>query len=374
MKLLLLNYEFPPLGGGASPVSFEIGRRLADDHGFDIDVVTMGFTELAAYEEISPHFRIHRVPCWRSKKEICQPWEQATYLLTGYHKAAALQNAKFYDICHAHFLIPTGLIAEKLRRRFGLPYVVTAHGSDVPGFNDDRFKLLHMFTGPLLRRVVKGARRVVAPSEFLQRLMRTRVRAELGEKLNVIPNGIDVEFFTPAPKRNIILGTGRLLPRKGFQYLLQAVADKDLGYEVHICGDGPMMATLRKLQQRSKTKVVLHGWMDNRSTAYRELLETAAIYVLPSLKENASIALLEAMAAGAAVVTTDVSGCPETVGPEGMLVPPENPLALKTVLMRLVGNEEYLGRCQRAMRQRAEQVFAWDKIIDRYRGCFELKE
>ncbi|MEJ2492662.1 MAG: glycosyltransferase family 4 protein [Desulfuromonadales bacterium] len=367
MKLLLLNYEFPPLGGGASPVSFEIGRRLVAEYGFDIDVVTMGFEGLPARDELSPGMRVYRVPCWRSKKEICHPWEQATYLFTGYRKAAALHRNKTYDICHTHFLIPTGLIAEKLHRRFGLPYVVTAHGSDVPGFNNDRFKLLHTFTGPLLRRVVAGARRVVAPSAFLEQLMRAQIRAGFDEKLCVIPNGIAIDNITPASKRNIILGTGRLLPRKGFQHLLQAVADEVLGYEVHICGDGPMMATLKDIQKRSKTKIVLHGWMDNRSAAYRKLLETAAIYVLPSLKENASIALLEAMAVGAAVVTTNVSGCPETVGPEGLLVEPENASAIREVLLRLVKDEALRQRCQQAMRARVEKVFSWDRVIAHYR-------
>jgi len=366
MKLLLLNYEFPPLGGGASPVSFEIASQLAAKHDFDIDVVTMGFQGLADYEESSPNLRIHRVPCWRSKKEICHPWEQLTYLVSGYRKAAALHSARPFDVCHTHFLIPTGLIAEKMWQRFGLEYVVTAHGSDVPGFNNDRFRLLHKFTGPLLRKVVSGARQVVAPSLFLEQLMRREIKADLAGKLTVIPNGIDVDVFTPRAKRDVILGTGRLLPRKGFQHLLQAVADEDIGCEVHICGDGPMIATLRDLQQKSKTRVVLHGWLDNRSTKYRDLLETAAIYVLPSFKENASIALLEAMSAGAAVVTTDVSGCPETVGPDGFCLEPGNVAALRETLKALVADRGLLEKKQKAMRRRVVETFGWDNILEQY--------
>ena len=321
MKLLVLNYEFPPLGGGASPVSSDIAEQLSQ-HACEIDVVTMGYRGLPAYEERSPRLRIYRVPCWRSRKELCHPWEQATYLLAGYRKAAELHRFRPFDLCHAHFLIPTGIIAAKLKKRFGLEYVVTAHGSDVPGFNSDRFILLHKFTGPTLRRVAAGAKQIVAPSQYLARLILEKIDAGFARKIIVIPNGIDTEKFAPGPKRKMILGTGRLLPRKGFQLLLEAVAERDCGYEVHICGDGPMMGALREIQRRSKTRIALHGWLDNTSPEYRALLQAAAIFVLPSLKENASISLLEAMSAGAAVITTNISGCPETVGPEGILVEP----------------------------------------------------
>jgi glycosyltransferase involved in cell wall biosynthesis len=365
-RVLLLNYEFPPLGGGASPVSYEIAKKLVDKGGFDIDVVTMGYKGLPSFAEDGPRLRIHRVPCWRSKKELCHPWEQLTYLATGYRKAAELHEANPYDICHAHFLIPTGIIARRLKMKYGLEYVVTAHGSDVPGFNNDRFKLLHRFTGPVLRKVARQAKSVVSPSNYLKGLMLENIDAGLESRIRVIPNGIDVQKFTPAEKTNIILGTGRLLPRKGFQYLIEAVSERDIGYEVHICGDGPMMGALRELRKKSKTKVVLHGWLDNNSATYRELLQCAAIYVLPSLKENASIALLEAMCAGAAVVTTDISGCPETVGGDGVLVEPASVQDLRSTLYALTADPRRLKTLQQAMRRRVEAVFSWKVVLESY--------
>ncbi len=117
-KILLLNYEFPPLGGGASPVSFELAKHLTEggaerssshiphtpfniQHSpLQIDAVTMGFKGLPEYEEVNPNFRIHRVKCWRSKKEICHPWEQLTYLFTGYKKCVELLQKNTYDVCH----------------------------------------------------------------------------------------------------------------------------------------------------------------------------------------------------------------------------------------------------------------------------------
>jgi glycosyltransferase involved in cell wall biosynthesis len=73
-RILVLNYEFPPLGGGASPVSYEIAKEYAKK-GHQVDVVTMGFKGLPK-EEKKEGMRIFRVPCIRLKKEICHPWEQ----------------------------------------------------------------------------------------------------------------------------------------------------------------------------------------------------------------------------------------------------------------------------------------------------------
>ena len=79
---MVWNYEFPPLGGGASPVSYEIAKKLSETGEFCIDAVTMGYKGLPEYEEVNENFKIYRVKCLRSKKEICHPWEQLTYIIS----------------------------------------------------------------------------------------------------------------------------------------------------------------------------------------------------------------------------------------------------------------------------------------------------
>jgi glycosyltransferase involved in cell wall biosynthesis len=365
-KILLLNYEFPPLGGGASPVSFELAENLVKTGKFEIDVVTMGFRNLPGYEQIYENFRIHRVRCWRSKKEMCYPWEQLTYILSANLKCRELLSKKKYDICYCHFLIPTGIVAYILKRRFRLPYIVTAHGSDVPGFNTDRFTFLHKFTGPILKKVCHNADCIISPSNYLKALILNNIDKTLISKIHHIPNGFKKTRFTPQKKERSILATGRLLPRKGFHFLIEAVASTDIGYSVHICGDGPMMSYLRTLQRKSKTNIILHGWMDNTSEEYKKLLESAAIYVLPSLKENASIALLEAMSAACAVITTNVSGCPETIGNAGILIEPENTSDLREKIYLLINNQKLLRQLQSAARNRIENIFDWNVVLDQY--------
>jgi hypothetical protein len=79
-RILMLNYEFPPLGGGASPVSYELAKGYVK-LGHSVDVVTMGFKGLPDYEK-KDGINIYRVPCWRTKKEICHPWEQLSYIIS----------------------------------------------------------------------------------------------------------------------------------------------------------------------------------------------------------------------------------------------------------------------------------------------------
>jgi len=357
----MLNYEFPPLGGGASPVSYEIAKGYVK-LGHSVDVVTMGFKGLPKFEK-KEGINIYRVPCWRSKKEICHPWEQLTYIISAKRFLKEHMKTHTYDINHTHFIIPTGIISLWLKKNYGLPYIITSHGSDVPGFNTDRFKLLHKFTGLTLKKVCKNAKLIVSPSDYLSNL----IKEKIGDyKIKVIPNGVYINKFQPKRKRKIILSTGRLLPRKGFQYLIKAVSDEDIGYEVHIAGDGPMMQELKELAKYSKTKIVLHGWMNNNSKEYKNLLEYASIYVLASEKENASVALLEAMSAGCAIITTNVSGCPETIGDSGLIVEPRNLEQLKKKIKFLIKKQKMIKELGKRARQRLLIYYDWNGIIKEY--------
>lgn len=369
-RILVLNYEWPPLGGGASPVSYELAKRLSETGEYDIDVVTMHYKDLPKYEEVNTCLRVHRVWSVRSKKELCHPWEQLTYLISGYFKARALIKKQKYDLCHTHFIIPTGVIAWVLKKQFDLEYVITSHGSDVLGYNK-RFKKLYPLLVRPWKAILDNAKTVISPSHFLKSRILEVYKDYREEKIVVIPNGIDTNKFTPQEKKPYIFSSGRLFPNKGFQYLIQAVSDEDLGWEVHIAGDGPMRAELEEVASKSKTKVILHGWLDNNGKEYKDLLEQASIYVLASEKENASIALLEAMCAGCAVITTNISGCPETVGEKGILVGIKDSMQINNAINQLVCDISLLKNVQNVMKMRVQEFFSWDLIVKKYIQSYE---
>lgn len=361
LRILVLNYEFPPLGGGASPVSYEISKGYAK-LGHKVDVVTMHYKGLPFFES-KDGMNIYRIPCWRSKKEICHPWEQLTYIWSAKNFLKKHLKTNTYDICHTHFIIPTGIVSLWLKKNYGIPYIITSHGSDVPRYNPDRFQLMHKFTKPLLRRILNNSNGAFAGSQYL---------ANLGNKIGsriqyrVIREGFDSRKFVPKRKKKLILSTGRLLERKGFQYLIKAVSEKDMGYEVHIAGDGPMMKELKQLAAESKTKIVFHGWLSNKSKKYKYLLESSAIYVLVSERENSSVSLLEAMSAGCAIITTNISGCPETIGDGGVITEAKNYKSLGKKIKQLIINNQRRTKLSFRARMRVKNCYKWKENIKRY--------
>jgi glycosyltransferase involved in cell wall biosynthesis len=263
-------------------------------------------------------------------------------------------------------LLPTGLLALDLKKRYKLPYVISAPGSDIPGYNTDRFWFLHIFTPPLLRKICDGAEYIVTSSSYLTGLIRQRLNLHQSEKILQIPNGINPAKFVPDKKEEIVISSGRLLPRKGFQNLIKAVSDTDIGFDVHICGDGPMRTQLERLAKNAQTRIIFHGWMNNNSSLYRDLLGKASIFVLLSTRENASVALLEGMSAGCAVIASNTAGCPETVASAGMLIDPTDSALIKAKLAKLINDPVLRQQLQHMARQRVERVFAWDRIVDDY--------
>lgn len=369
MNILVLNYEFIPLGGGASPVSYELSRGFVE-LGHHVDVVTMRYKGLSRFEIIDG-VNVYRVRCVRRKRETCETYEMVSYILSAMHFLRNLIKSRNYNICHCHFIIPTGILAYWVKRRFGINYVLTCHGSDVPKFNPDRFYFQHRFTRPLLKKICKNAIKICSPSIYLSNLIKKNIG---NVEINHIPNGINLETFRlnyTRPKENIILSSGRLLKRKGFHTLIKAVRDVELPFEVHIAGDGPYRQHLEKMAIGSKTKIIFHGWLEKESRQLIELYEKAKIYVLVSSRENASIALLEGMAAGTAVISTNVSGCPETVGDAGFLIDYDDHKRLQDILVELGQKPEILTQFGEKVRKRIQTNFLWKGIIDEYVSILE---
>jgi glycosyltransferase involved in cell wall biosynthesis len=305
MNILVLNYEFPPIGGGASPVSYEIGKGLAD-LGHQITVVTMAYRDLPLYEE-KDGMKIYRIKCLRKEKRVCHPWEQATYILSAVSFIRRKLDVRTYDICHVHFIIPTGPVAWWLKRKYRLPYVITSHGSDVLGHNNKRFKILYKMLKSPWSAIVRSAEAVVAPSCYLEELMR---RSEPNGNYVGIVNGIDTVFFTGGErKKKQILIMCRLQETKNVQCVLRALHRLELhDWKVLILGDGPYREKLKELvrEYHLQEQVEFRGWVENRSKEHLCILQESAIYISASKVENCPTSVLEAAACGDHLLLSDI--------------------------------------------------------------------
>jgi glycosyltransferase involved in cell wall biosynthesis len=273
-------------------------------------------------------------------------------------------RAKQYLINHTHFIYPGGIISYLLKLLTGLPYLITAHGSDVPNYNPNRFRIMHRVLRPLWHKIVSEADLILCPSKFIEDLVKASCATA---QTHIIPNAIATDKFTPRDKnpRNLLIVT-RMFERKGVQYTLRALADLKGRFNVNIVGDGPYLATIKALAKDLGVDVRFWGHLDNDSAELRDLYETAAIFVFTSEAENFPIVLLEAMIAGAAVVTSSGTGCAEVVADSGLLVPVRDPEAIKSALLRLAADPDLTARLGRAARARVISRFGWDGVIDQH--------
>jgi len=362
MRILMTSYEFPPIGGGGGAVVAGLSRQLVS-RGHEVDLVTMSFRGCPRREELDG-VRVHRVPCIRRLKQVCTTPEAFTYLAASLPIIRGLLARNHYDVTHAHFILPDGLLAWWIWRTTGLPYVITAHGSDVPGFNPHRLRLAHRVVRPLWKMVVRGAKRIICPSHVLEQLVLAQRPG--AQKTLVIPNGLEVGDYSPNGRELRILVVTRMLERKGVQHLLTSIAQSPVEPEVHIVGDGPYLPELKRQAQELASPPKFWGWLDNRSPQLRGLYEASSIFVFPSEAENFPVVLLEAMASGLAIITTEGTGCAEVVGDAGLLVPARNPQAISRALKQLIEDPALRASLGAAARRRIEENFTWSAVAGRY--------
>lgn len=371
MRILTLSYEFPPIGGGGSGVVKGLARELVA-MGHVVDVVTMNYRDLPRTETVDG-INVHRVDCGRRRESKCTAREALRYVLNARPVVRELLAERRYDLVHTHFIFPDGLIALREVAPRGVPFIITAHGSDVPGYNPKRFfKIAHPLLKIAWRRVTRSAAEIVSPSSMLARMIES---VGPGAPVSVIPNGIDTDRYHVAEKMDQILVATRLVERKGVQYLLRAGAG--IKWPTIVVGSGEYETELTKLNDELGRPANFVGWMNNESKEFRDLLEQSAVYVLPSDVENFPVALLEAMAAGCAIITTKGHGCEEVVGDAAELVTPgsTDPARcvgeIRAALERLVGDPAYCRQLGARARQRLEDNFAWNVIAARYMRVYE---
>lgn len=363
-NILVLNYEFPPIGGWAAPVSYDLCKWYVDN-GFSVDVITMWFKDLPKHEK-KDWINIYRVKCLRSRKEICHPYEQLTYLISWYFKAKKLLKQKKYDVCHCHFILPTWILALILKKKYWLKYSVTSHGSDVPWYNPNRFTFLHKFTPKLLRKIINNAEIIISPSQYLKNLIKKNIKW-INKDIEIIPNWIDTNKFIPLKKEKIIIWTWRLWPLKWLHLLAKAFSEiKNTNwFKLHILWDWPLMNELKKIQKQSKNEIILHWWIDNKSKEYATILGKSTIFCLPSVSENGPISILEWMSSWCIILTTASTGCIEMTEWIWIYINPTVE-SIKEQLESLIENPDSFKNLWDDARKKAISIYDKNKTTKKY--------
>ena len=372
MRVLILNYEYPPLGGGAANAMFHIVREFASRGRPAIDVVTSAPDGKAATEQLSENIAVHKLPV---RKDRIHYWTQKEILdysrRAGPYTRELLDHSE-YDLIHAFFALPCGYIARKYRGR--VPYMVSLRGSDVPGFNV-RLAKVEPLLKPVFRRVLRDAAAVQANSEGLRDLaLRTAESAEI----EIIYNGVDCERFRPSPPPERtealhLISVSRLIERKGVSDLIEALprAKAALGnIRLTVVGEGNLESELKAQAVRLGVAEDIEwlGFIEHDELP--ELYNRADIFVLPSHYEGMSNSLLEAMAAGLAVVVTDTGGTRELFRHNGRIVAAGSPGSIAEAVIELGSDYRELEACATRSRKTAEK-FSWIAVAGRYMETYE---
>ena len=242
------------------------------------------------------------------------------------------------DVILSYWLYPDAWGAQRAAKRFGIPLVAGARGSDI--------RVRDRISQFLTRAVVRGADRLLVVSADLGRLAAEQYGAD-ASRIRVIPNGCDAATFHlrdraearaalgVAADAELIVYVGRLVPEKGLRELLDAMgtlAETHPRTTLALVGEGPMRAALEAAASGALGgRVRLVGVQPPDVVA--TWMAASDLVTLPSYSEGHPNVLVEALACGRPVVATPVGGIPEVVDPScSLIVPPRDPAALAVAL------------------------------------------
>ena len=364
MKILVLCYEYPPLGGGGGRVAQSIAAEMVK-RGHEVRVQTAALGWRSIHETIGG-VKIYRTASGRRAPDTCRVHEMAAYCATSFSPTLGHIRTWKPDVIHAHFAMPTGLLAWAVHRLTGVPYVLTAHLGDVPGGVPEQTAALFKIIGPIARQVWSRAAAATAVSSFVQEL----AERAYGRKVERILNGIDLSDSAPPEMRRErhLVFVGRLNPQKRPVFLIDALTRLQAEHwKLTIIGDGPLMAEVRRRirELRIESRVTATGWLE--AAEVQRVLREADILCMPSESEGLPVAAIEALKNGLAIVGSDIPGMADVVdsGVNGYLVPPNDAAAFAHKLDWLLRNENTLLAMKRASWEKA-RAFDLTRIAGEY--------
>jgi phosphatidylinositol alpha-1,6-mannosyltransferase len=351
---LLVTNDFPPKHGGIQSYLHELWRRLPAD---ETTVLTTAFPDAAEWDRRQA-FRVERV-----RSRVLLPTRRLR------DRIDVLAREVRADVVFLDPMIPLALLGPRLE---GPPYVVVAHGAEITGYG--RVPL----SRPFARRVLRGAAGIVAAGNYPAReAVRAAGRPLAGV---VIPPGVDVARFQPIddearkltrgrygldPDRPLVLGLSRLVPRKGFDVVIDACAQLP-DVQLAIGGAGRDRS---RLERRARGRVRFLGRVPD--TDLPALYACADVFAMSCRErwggleaEGFGIVFLEAAACGVPAVAGRSGGSHEAVadGETGYVVEPKDVHAVRDAIRRLTEDDGLRTRMRAAARSRAVAEFSYDRL------------
>ncbi len=375
MKILMLTWEYPPrIVGGIARVVHDLSHRMIKD-GHDVTVITYKDGN-APYVEDDKGVKVYRVDNYMINPNNFIDWiMQLNFNMLAKANEIISKEGKF-DVIHAHDWLVT-YAAKALKESYKIPIVATIHATE-NGRNSGIHDETQRYINDTEWMLTYEATEVIVNSNYMKNELQ-RIFGLPFEKINVIPNGINLTNFSGVERdydfrrqfamdnEKIILYVGRLVYEKGVQNLIGAMPKILSNYhdaKLVICGKGGMMDELKQEARNLgiENKVYFAGYCDSKKI--QKMYKCADIAVFPSTYEPFGIVALEAMLAGVPTVVSDVGGLNEIVehGVDGMKSYAGNSNSIADSVLTLLFDAKLCSAVSKNAVKKVKEMYSWNKI------------
>ena len=394
-KILVLTTTFPRWKGDITPsFVYELSKRL-QDYGFEI-IVLAPHHKGAKKFEIMDGMKVYRFQYfWPAKYQklaygggilpnLKRSWLAKIQLpllfLAELLQAIRIVRKERIDVIHSHWIVPNGLVGAICRKIFKIEHITTAHAGDVFTLSNSNYlKKIGSF-------VLRNSQIITANSRYTREAV-IAIDNSAENRVLIIPMGVDTSKFNPK-KRNsnlkekyeaehLILSVGRLVEKKGINYLIIAMKDVVKYFpnaKLIIGGSGPERENLEDLTRSIglDSNVIFVGYIDDSELPV--YYASCDLFVLPSVKtkegdtEGLGVVLLEAMASGTPVIGSDIGGIKDIIedGTNGLLAKPQDPEDLAEKIIKLLKDSELRHKLSEEGMKTIKEKFSWEIVAKKF--------
>jgi teichuronic acid biosynthesis glycosyltransferase TuaC len=307
--------------------------------------------------------------------KISMPLHGIFLYLSSLNLLRRIETAFPFDLIDGHYIYPDGLAAVLLGRALRKPVVLSARGTDINQFTGFRS------IKPMIRYALHRAEHVISVCQALKDRMRDV--GIMPGKITVIPNGVDLDLFSPedriearrrlglAEDAKVVLSVGSLIPIKGYDVILEAVAkiQKEVDrLRLYVIGDGPQREFLESKAKEMNVVPYVSFVGERANNDLRNWYNAADVFCLASLREGWANVIMESLACGTPVVATNVGGAPEILStPEVGLLVERNLSSLEEGLRTALNRDWDRLRIHRHVAERT-----WHQVAQEVKAVFEL--
>ena len=375
MKILMLTWEYPPrIVGGIARVVHDLSKRLIKD-GHEVTVITYKDGEMPEYEN-DKGVNVYRIDNYMIHPNNFIDWIMQMNFNMIAKANELIANGEKFDVIHAHDWL-VAYSAKTLKQSYNIPLISTIHATEA-GRNSGIHDEVQRYINDTEWLLTYESSEVIVNSNY----MKCELQRLFGlpfEKINVVPNGININNFAGIEKdyefrrqyamdnEKIILYVGRLVYEKGVQNLISAMPKILNGYndsKLVIVGRGGMYDELKNQAKAIgiENKIYFTGYLNSKQV--QKMYKCADVAVFPSTYEPFGIVALEAMLAGVPAVVSDIGGLDEIInhGIDGMKSYAGNSNSIADSVLTLLYDHKLCSNISKNAKAKVKEQFNWNKI------------